>query len=71
MVQPQQGATNGGYIINVATSTNQDPQSAVAALNSMPTMLNAGNNITVTTRTTSKYEDMNANDIANYLDNIF
>ena len=71
MVQPQQGAANGGYIINVATSTNQDPQSAVAALNSMPTMLNAGNNITVTTRTTSKYEDMNANDIANYLDNIF
>lgn len=70
LVQPQQGAANGGYIINVATSTSQDPQAAVAALNAMPNIVGSGGSATVTTRVTSKYEDMNANDISNYLDSV-
>lgn len=71
LLQPQQGAANGGYIINVATSTSQDPQAAVAALNAMPNIVGSGGSATVTTRVTSKYEDMNANDISNYLDSVF
>ena len=67
---PQQGQANGGYIINVATSTNQDPQAAIAALNNAPAFAGGGS-ATVTTRVTSQYEDMNANDIANYLDSVF
>lgn len=70
LVMPQQGQANGGYIINVATSTNQDPQAAIAALNNAPAFA-GGSNATVTTRVTSQYEDMNANDIANYLDSVF
>lgn len=70
LVTPQQGAANGGYIINVATSTNQDPQAAIAALNNAPAFA-GGSSATVTTRVTSQYEDMNANDIANYLDSVF
>lgn len=70
LVTPQQGQANGGYIINVATSTNQDPQAAIAALNNAPAFAGGGS-ATVTTRVTSQYEDMNANDIANYLDSIF
>lgn len=70
LVMPQQGQANGGYIINVATSTNQDPQAAIAALNNAPTFAGSGS-ATVTTRVTSQYEDMNANDIANYLDSVF
>lgn len=70
LVMPQQGQTNGGYIINVATSTNQDPQAAIAALNNAPAFAGGGS-ATVTTRVTSQYEDMNANDIANYLDSVF
>ena len=70
LVMPQQGQANGGYIINVATSTNQDPQAAIAALNNAPAFAGGGS-ATVTTRVTSQYEDMNANDIANYLDSVF
>lgn len=70
LVTPQQGQANGGYIINVATSTNQDPQAAIAALNNAPAFAGGGS-ATVTTRVTSQYEDMNANDIANYLDSVF
>lgn len=70
LVMPQQGQANGGYIINVATSTNQDPQAAIAALNNTPAFAGGGS-ATVTTRVTSQYEDMNANDIANYLDSVF
>lgn len=70
LVMPQQGQANGGYIINVATSTNQDPQAAIAALNNAPAFA-GGDSATVTTRVTSQYEDMNANDIANYLDSVF
>lgn len=70
LVMPQQGQANGGYIINVATSTNQDPQAAIAALNNAPAFA-GGSSATVTTRVTSQYEDMNANDIANYLDSVF
>lgn len=70
LVMPQQGQANGGYIINVATSTNQDPQAAIAALNNAPAFA-GGVGATVTTRVTSQYEDMNANDIANYLDSVF
>ena len=70
LVMPQQGQANGGYIINVATSTNQDPQAAIAALNNAPAFTGGGS-ATVTTRVTSQYEDMNANDIANYLDSVF
>lgn len=70
LVMPQQGQANGGYIINVATSTNQDPQAAIAALNNAPAFAGDGS-ATVTTRVTSQYEDMNANDIANYLDSVF
>lgn len=70
LVMPQQGQANGGYIINVATSTNQDPQAAIAALNNVPAFAGGGS-ATVTTRVTSQYEDMNANDIANYLDSVF
>lgn len=70
LVMPQQGQANGGYIINVATSTNQDPQAAIAALNNAPAFASGGS-ATVTTRVTSQYEDMNANDIANYLDSVF
>lgn len=70
LVMPQQGQANGGYIINVVTSTNQDPQAAIAALNNAPAFAGGGS-ATVTTRVTSQYEDMNANDIANYLDSVF
>lgn len=70
LVMPQQGQANGGYIINVATSTNQDPQAAIAALNNASAFAGGGS-ATVTTRVTSQYEDMNANDIANYLDSVF
>nr|DAV32825.1 MAG TPA: hypothetical protein [Caudoviricetes sp.] len=70
LVIPQKGQANGGYIINVATSTNQDPQAAIAALNNAPAFAGGGS-ATVTTRVTSQYEDMNANDIANYLDSVF
>jgi hypothetical protein len=70
LVMPQQGQANGGYIINVATSTNQDPQAAITALNNAPAFAGGGS-ATVTTRVTSQYEDMNANDIANYLDSVF
>lgn len=70
LVMPQQGQANGGYIINVATSTNQDPQAAIAALNNAPAFAGGGS-ATITTRVTSQYEDMNANDIANYLDSVF
>lgn len=70
LVMPQQGQANGGYIINVATSTNQDPQAAIAALNNAPAFAGGGS-ATVTTKVTSQYEDMNANDIANYLDSVF
>lgn len=70
LVMPQQGQANGGYVINVATSTNQDPQAAIAALNNAPAFA-GGSSATVTTRVTSQYEDMNANDIANYLDSVF
>ena len=70
LVMPQQGQANGGYIINVATLTNQDPQAAIAALNNAPAFAGGGS-ATVTTRVTSQYEDMNANDIANYLDSVF
>ena len=70
LVMPQQGQANGGYIINVATLTNQDPQAAIAALNNAPAFAGGGS-ATVTTRVTSQYEDMNANDIAHYLDSVF
>lgn len=70
LVMPQQGQANGGYIINVTTSTNQDPQAVIAALNNAPAFAGGGS-ATVTTRVTSQYEDMNANDIANYLDSVF